>query len=139
MLYNSCPTTNFWKAFSGAKVWRRAQKISLGCKTVYEIDTRKGTWLQVISLRNKKEGHCHGNGKVISPIPWTVFPVFYFLKKFLQLFVFVCTLAGFDKKLRLNTKSNWKLTYIFFNEKARSFSKKLYFYICLSMERFEPV
>ena len=28
---------NFEKLFTGAKVWRKAQKISAGCKTVYEI------------------------------------------------------------------------------------------------------
>ena len=32
--------TNFSEAFIVVKVWHRAQKISVGCKTIYEIDPR---------------------------------------------------------------------------------------------------
>ena len=35
-----CPTPSFEKLFSGVKVWRRAQKIGLGRKTIQEIDPR---------------------------------------------------------------------------------------------------
>ena len=32
------PCLTFEKLFTGKKVWRKAQKIGIGCKTVYEID-----------------------------------------------------------------------------------------------------
>ena len=41
-----CPT--FEKLFTGAKVWRKAQKFGIGRKTVYEIDPRSANLLNLL-------------------------------------------------------------------------------------------
>ena len=37
----------FEKLFTDAKVWRKVQKIGVGCKTVYEIDPRNQIYKEV--------------------------------------------------------------------------------------------
>ena len=59
----------FEKLFIGAKVRRKAQKIGVGCKTVYEIDP---WFLQFGAVSYHLVNHCHEEkdiGKILGKLP----------------------------------------------------------------------